>query len=110
MQVQYSERDSDHGSNGVSRGGGVVANGVGLDSRERLAPPSSSSESLGEDLKSTYYIFWGNSSCPLFFLILRRKQARQYANKFRNKTEALMVVVFFLNWKGGSLAEIILYF
>ena len=64
MQVQYSERDSDHGSNGVARGGGVVANGgVGLGSRERLAPPSSSSESIGGDLKSTYYILWGNSSC-----------------------------------------------
>ena len=63
MQVQYSERDSDHGSNGVGRGGGVVANnggGVGvLGSRERLAPPSSSSESLGGDLKSTYYILSG---------------------------------------------------
>ena len=62
MQVQYSERDSDHGSNGVARGGGVVANngvGVGLGSRERLAPPSSSSESLGGDLKSTYYTFLG---------------------------------------------------
>ena len=74
LQVQYSERDSDHGSNGVSRGGGVVANGVGggLDSRERLAPPSSSSESLGGDLKSIYYILRGNSCCPLC-LILRRK-------------------------------------
>ena len=67
MQVQYSERDSDHGSNGVARNGGVVANngggaGVGLGSRERLAPPSSSSESLGGDLKSTYYILRGSSS------------------------------------------------
>ena len=65
MQVQYSERDSDHGSNGVARGGGVVANnggGVGLGSRERLAPPSSSSESLGGDLKSTNYILRGSSS------------------------------------------------
>ena len=78
MQVQYSERDSDHGNNGAARGGGVVANGggvgVGLGSRERLAPPSSSSESLGGDLMSTYYIFWGNSSCHLC-LKLRRKQA-----------------------------------
>ena len=76
LQVQYSERDSDHGSNGVARSGGVVANGGGggLASRERLAPPSSSSESLGGDLKSTYYIFSGNSSCILC-LKLRRKQA-----------------------------------
>ena len=37
MQVQYSERESERGGSGVSLG-----------SRERLAPPSSSSESLGE--------------------------------------------------------------
>ena len=69
MQVQYSERDSDHGSNGVVRGGGVVANnggGVGLGSRERLAPPSSSSESLGGDIKSTYYIFCDYTSYSTF--------------------------------------------
>ena len=73
MQVQYSERDSDHGSNGVTRGGGVVANGggvgVGLGSRERLAPPSSSSESIGGDLKSTYHILWGKSSCSLCLIL-----------------------------------------
>ena len=71
MQVQYSERDSDHGSNGVTRGGGVVAKGggVGLDSRERLAPPSSSSESIGGDLKSTYHILWGKSSCSLCLIL-----------------------------------------
>ena len=73
MQVQYSERDSDHGSNGVTRGGGVVSNGggvgVGLGSRERLAPPSSSSESIGGDLKSTYHILWGKSSCSLCLIL-----------------------------------------
>lgn len=37
LQVQYSERESERGGSGV-----------GLGSRERLAPPSSSSESLGE--------------------------------------------------------------
>ena len=39
LQVQYSERESERGGSGV-----------GLGSRERLAPPSSSSESLGESL------------------------------------------------------------
>ena len=67
MQVQYSERDSDHGSNGVTRGGGVVANGggVGLGSRERLAPPSSSSESIGEIL-SLLIAFSGVIPAALF--------------------------------------------
>ena len=102
MQVQYSERDSDHGSNGVVRGGGVVANnGGGVGSRERLAPPSSSSESLGGDLKSTYHMFWGNSGKPLCLILRRKLASRQYANKFR-MTEALMVVVFFLELKRGQ--------
>ena len=42
LQVQYSERESERGGSGV-----------GLGSRERLAPPSSSSESLGESMMMT---------------------------------------------------------
>ena len=51
MQVQYSERESERGGSGVSLG-----------SRERLAPPSSSSESLGE----LSVVWWGISAARQF--------------------------------------------
>ena len=63
LQVQYSERESERGGSGVGLGERVGLgdhHGVGLGSRERLAPPSSSSESLGESLMmmSQTYISW----------------------------------------------------
>ena len=100
MQVQYSERDSDHGSNGVVRGGGSVANnggGVGLGSRERLAPPSSSSESIGGDLKSTYYILSGNS----LFDIEKKTGQQAICRQISQNRSSDVVVVFFLELKRG---------